>query len=193
MKYLFLVAHVDDAEISCGGLIAKLVEGGHFIHVMSLTDVYSDITLYDEFEASMRLLEVDIYQTESFKTRQLNKHPNDIADLARYWTSGFDYVFTHSAEDRHDDHRTVAEQVRRVVNGNLVTFMTPCNGNEDSNYFVELNDEQLEKKIEAIGCYRSQINRPYMQPDFIRAQAIYNGVKCGVKYAEAYRIIRKLE
>jgi LmbE family N-acetylglucosaminyl deacetylase len=193
MKYLFLVAHIDDAEISCGGLIAKLIERGDFVHVLSLTDTYNDINLYDEFEASMKLLDVDIYQTDYFKTRKLNQFPNEIADLARYWVSGFDYVFTHSVNDRHDDHRTVAEQVRRVVNGNLITFMTPCNGTEDSNYFVELNDQQLEKKLEAVACYRSQIHRPYMQPDFIRAQAIYNGVKCGKQYAEGYHIIRKLE
>lgn len=184
---------MDDTEISCGGLIAKLVERGNFVHVLSLTDTYNDINLYDEFEASMKILDVDVYQTDYFKTRRLNQSPNEIADLARYWTSGFDYVFTHSENDRHSDHKTVAEQVKRVVNGNLITFMTPCNGNEDSNYFVELNEQQLEKKLEAVACYRSQVHRPYMQPDFIRAKAIYNGVKCGVRYAEAFRILRKLE
>jgi LmbE family N-acetylglucosaminyl deacetylase len=66
--------------------------------------------------------------------------------------------------------------------------MCPFNGELLPNYFVEISEQHLEKKIQALACYKSQSHRAYMDPEFIRSQAIYNGIKCGKKYAEAFRI-----
>lgn len=192
-KYLFLVAHVDDAEISCGGTIAKLIEQGHFIHVISFTERYAGESLYNEFEASMKTLGVEFYQTYDFKTRELHKSIVEIADLARYWSSEFDFVFTHTPTDRHIDHRTVAEQVIRVVNGSLLTFINPYNGDGDSNFFMEISKEHLEKKMQSIACYKSQEDRLYILPRFTNANAIWNGLKCGKLYAEGFRVHRLVQ
>jgi LmbE family N-acetylglucosaminyl deacetylase len=78
----------------------------------------------------------------------------------------------------------------RVWKKSIFTYLAPWNGNENPNYFVEITQQQLERKIEALACYRSQAHRPYMNADFIRAQARYNGIKCGKLYAEAFKIER---
>jgi len=172
MTNLFIVAHVDDAEISCGGLIQKLIQKGEHVKVISLSKVYSGADLFYEFQASMETLKVDEYQTFNIETRRFNANQNYISDIIYEKALGYDNVVTHDCSDRHDDHRIVAEKVRRLFNGNIFTFMTPLNGNEDPNYFVEITGQQLEKKVSALACYKSQSHRSYMQPEFIRAQAI---------------------
>lgn len=188
MTYLFIVSHVDDAEISCGGLIQKLLPK-HHVKVISLSHVYNGIDLLHEFTASMVTLGCE-FQSYNIETRRFTVSVNYINHIIYEKSMGYDFVITHDCSDRHDDHRTVAEQVRRVYNGNLLTFIAPHNGEEDPNYFVELTEAQLEKKIAALACYKSQANRPYMNPDFIRSWAIYNGIKCGKKYAEGFHVHR---
>lgn len=188
MTHLFIVAHLDDAELSCGGLIAKLISNGDHVKVVSLSHKYNGVDLSDEFERSMEELGVRSLRWCGAETRRFNAFENYIADVVYEQTYKFDYVYTHDYTDRHTDHHTVAKQVKRIYNGNLYTFLCPWNGAEVSNYFVELSEEHLKKKIKALACYESQSHRSYMQPDFIRAQAVYNGIKCGKKYAEAFRI-----
>ena len=45
-------------------------------------------------------------------------------------------------------------------------------------------------KIKAISKYKSQSERPYMNKGFITHWAEINGMKIGVKYAEAFEAIR---
>lgn len=192
MTYLFVVSHVDDAEISCAGLISKLKTRGDHVKVISLSSVYGGVDLLDEFTASMTTLEVE-FQAYNIETRRFNANVNHINKLIYDKVKGYDFVITHDPLDRHDDHRILAEQVRRVYNGNLFTFIAPHNGNEDPNYFVELTEEQLEKKIAALACYKSQAHRPYMDPEFIRSWARYNGIKCGKLYAEGFKVVRLVQ
>jgi LmbE family N-acetylglucosaminyl deacetylase len=188
MTHLFIVSHVDDAELSCGGVIQKLNLKGEHVKVYSLSYIYNTQDLSGEFIDSMECLGVKSFQYFNAETRRFNVHQNRINEVIYEKTRLYDNIYTHSLNDRHPDHRIVAEQVRRVHNGNLFTFLCPWNGQHDENKFVEISEQQLEKKIEALRCYKSQSHRAYMSEDFIRSQAIYNGVKCGKKYAEAFRI-----
>lgn len=191
MTYLFIVAHVDDAEVSCAGFIQKLLPR-HHVKVISLSHVYDGIDLMDEFTTSMTTLGVE-FQAYNTETRRFNAHINHINKIIYDKTRGYNFVITHDCKDRHDDHRIVAEQVRRVYNGNLLTFGGPWNMDENSAYFVSLTENQVEKKIEALSCYKSQSHRPYMNPDFIRGWARYNGIKASVEFAEAFKIERLVQ
>lgn len=194
MKYLFLGSHVDDCDTSCGGTIRKLIIQGHFVHVISFTEEYDETNLYHEFEESMKTIGgVDAYQTYQFKTRELHKDRQEIADLINYWSDGVDCVFTHSQRCKHPDHRVIGEESLRVVKCSLITYEQPWNMNEQSNYYVAIYQEQLDRKIAALACYKSQAHRPYMQPDFIRAHARYNGIKCGKLYAEGFKVVRLVQ
>lgn len=189
MTHLFIVSHVDDAEISCGGTIAKLKSKGEYVNVISLSHTYDGYDLSNEFVDSMDFLQAERY-AYNVATRRFNSNENYICDIVYEKVRGYDFVYTHDTADRHDDHRIVAEKVRRVYSGSLFTFIAPHNGQIEETYFVELSEEQLNKKIEALACYKSQANRPYMDPEFIRSWARYNGIKCGKKYAEAFKIHR---
>lgn len=193
MTNLFIGSHYDDVELSCGGLIQKLILKGDHVSVFSLSHVYNNVDLSSEFIASMETLGVELFRYHNIETRCFNANQNHICDLIYEKTLGYDRVFTHDCSDRHDDHRVVAEKVRRVHNASLFTFIAPWNGVEKSNYFVELSEQQLEKKIEALRCYKSQAHRAYMDEDFIRSWARTTGIKCGKKYAEGFHVERLIQ
>jgi N-acetylglucosamine malate deacetylase 1 len=190
MNYLFVSAHTDDAELSCGATMAKLKEGGHDVNCLALSYCDKD-ELLKEYAKASEILGVNYYN-EGFDVRCFNQQSLFIADALLAFRN-YDFVFTHSANCRHPDHRTVSQESKRIFNCGIATFIQPWNGNQDDNYFVEISERHLERKIQALSCYKSQAHRQYMNADFIRAQAVYNGIKCGKKYAEAFRIERLIQ
>lgn len=186
MKYLFIATHCDDSELSCGGTMAKLIEEGHQVWNVAFSDCGLD-KLLEEFTASSKVLGINNIGCLFYKR---DFHPDRVADDLYKLRTDFDFVFTHSTDCRHTHHKVVGEQSKRVINTNLITYLQAWNGNESPNYFVELSEQQLEKKIQALSCYQSQSHRAYMNPDFILAQAVYTGIKCGKRYAEGFRIER---
>lgn len=58
------------------------------------------------------------------------------------------------------------------------------------NLFVSVSEDQLQMKIDALGHYKSQSHRTYMQQDFQRSLATVRGVQCGQQYAEAFEVYR---
>lgn len=187
MKVLFIGAHTDDVELACGGAIQKL--GGYCLPL----SYCGNSTLAEEFHTAMKVLGSGGY-AHQFTVRQMASEYDEVSKLLYACTPHYDTVFTHDISDVHPDHKTVAEQSLRIFKAhNLLTYLSPWNGNEQPNYFVELTPQQLETKIEALSCYKSQSHRAYMSPDFIKAHAHYMGIKCGKQYAEGFRVIRMLQ
>ena len=56
----------------------------------------------------------------------------------------------------------------------------------------EVSEEAIGYKVNALKLYVSQKHRPYMDPEVIRGWARFRGAQAGVKYAEAYAVIRSI-
>jgi LmbE family N-acetylglucosaminyl deacetylase len=175
-----------DEELSFAGTIIKLLEK-HEVTYLAISSCGSE-DLKNEWNRSCEIMSITKKLTTSIKVREFDAKKQDIANFMHLIRDDFDFVFTHSEKCRHDDHKTVGEQSKRIFNGNLLTYIQPWNAPEDANYFVELSESQLQKKIDALKCYKSQSHRTYMSEDFIRSWAVYNGIRCGKKYAEAFQI-----
>ena len=61
-----------------------------------------------------------------------------------------------------------------------------------SSGFVELEKHHVDKKIKAVACYKTQVNRSYATPEFIKSLALKRGVQIGVAFAETYEVIRSV-
>jgi N-acetylglucosamine malate deacetylase 1 len=175
-----------DEELSFAGTMIKLLEK-HEVTYLAISSCGSE-DLKNEWDRSCEIMGVTKKLTTSIKVREFDAKKQDIANFMHLIRDDFDFIFTHSEKCRHDDHKTVGEQSKRIFNGNLLTYIQPWNGQHEENYFVELSEEHLQKKIDALACYKSQAHRPYMDPEFIRAQARVNGIKCGKLYAEAFKV-----
>lgn len=182
MKVLFVGAHTDE-EVCFAGAIQHY-SGGCF-YVAFSTCGHPDLN--KEFRASCDILDVNAVSS-TLTVRNFDRQ--SIADFLYEQQTSFDCLFTHSSNDPHPDHRIVGEESLRVWKKNLITYLAPWNGCHDENYFIELSQAQLDKKIQALSCYKSQAHRKYMDPEFIRSWARYTGIKAGVRYAEGFQIQR---
>lgn len=182
MKVLFIGAHTDE-ELCFAGTMQKYES-----HYVAFSHC-GNPELEKECEQSLDILGVSKRLIQNVTVREFHLSMQ-VPIFLNSFRHEYDTVFTHSIRDPHPDHRFVARQSLRFFKGNLFTYIGPWNNSENANYFVELSEEQLNRKIQALSCYKSQSQRKYMDPDFIRSWAIYNGIRCGKRFAEGFRVQR---
>lgn len=203
-RILVLAPHTDDGEFGCGGSIAKLSEMGKEIHYVAFSDCEKslpadnppDILIKELMDATHQLsippsnVEVKKFEVRCFE-RDRQDILEEIIEIGRRIKP--DLVFLPSPGDLHQDHLTIAMEGLRAfklsatilgyeIPWNNLTFNTTC--------FVSLTEEQLQKKVDALGCYKSQANRFYASEEFVRSLAITRGTQIGVKYAETFEVLR---
>lgn len=122
-----------------------------------------------------------------------------------------DIVFTHHLGDVNIDHQITFNSVNTAFRPQpnekfkaILTFETPSgtewiasndNRKFDPNIFVELNEKQLENKINAMESYLFE-KRKYphpRSPEALKVRAKMWGISNGVKYAEPFQLIRMID
>ena len=202
-RVLVLAPHTDDAELGCGGAVARLVEEGRDVHVAmfslcdkSLPEGFFTDDLRREFTVAMGELGVceGSLHVFDYAVREFPSLRQEILeDMVRL--RGIVYpslVLMPSLNDVHQDHATVAQEgLRAFKRSTVLCYEDPWNNFSFQNQmFVTLTDEQLEKKVAAVYADVSQRGRDYTQPEFIRSLAHVRGVQIGVPYAEVFEAPR---
>lgn len=200
---LVLAPHTDDGELGCGGTIHKLLSlGKRVIYVAfstceeSVPEGFPKDILSKEVRAATSALGIpsdDLvilnYQVRYFP-RDRQAILEDMVRLNKEYKP--DLVFCPSSYDIHQDHGTVSMEAKRAFKNttllgyefiwNNFTFSSQC--------FIELDEEDIVKKVEAMECYQSQSKRLYAKDKLIRGVANYRGLQASVEYAEAFEVIR---
>lgn len=208
-KVLCLAPHTDDAEIGCGGTIARFLREGKDVYVLvfskALATKQSFIPkmatgeVYNEFRAAMKELGVPnenlfIYQ---FPTRYLYSMRQDVLEkmIEIREKVNPDLVLLPGTNDFHQDHQVISKEgIRAFKNKTLLGYEFAWNVlTSNSNSFFKLEESDIKKKIKAILKYKSQKFRPYMNKDYIVHNAELNGLRIGEKYAESFEIIRLIQ
>ena len=202
-RVLVLAPQTDDAELGCGGTVARLVEEGRDVHVAmfslcdkSLPEGFFTDDLRREFTVAMGELGVceGSLHVFDYAVREFPSLRQEILeDMVRL--RGIVYpslVLMPSLNDVHQDHATVAQEgLRAFKRSTVLCYEDPWNNFSFQNQmFVTLTDEQLEKKVAAVYADVSQRGRDYTQPEFIRSLAHVRGVQIGVPYAEVFEAPR---
>lgn len=202
-KVLVLAPHTDDGELGCGGTISKLIENGSEVYYAAfsacqqsvLPQFASDI-LITEVKAATKTLGIKPGNLLLFdyEVRTFNYHRQAILDdiLKLKKQIDPDLVFMPSVNDIHQDHFTVAnEGVRAFKWSTILCYELPWNNfNFNTSCFFSLEDSHVQKKMDALSEYKSQMHRPYANAEFIRGLAKTRGVQSGNNYAETFEIIR---
>lgn len=188
-KILFIGSHPDDIELSCAGTILRLYPNDE---VMCLA--LSDCGIAKEFNESMDVLGVQSRMLDEYPVRNFHRYRQEILDTLIRVNESFnpDMVFTHSAYERHNDHKIVgSESLRAFRNQTIISYTSVINrlkGND--NYFVKLTNDQMIRKVSALKCYPSQQHRAYFDPSVIFATAQVAGLKCGSEFAEGFEVVK---
>lgn len=201
---LAIGAHPDDVEFGCGATLLRYGKQGDIAHALILTNGERGLESggqpqqrIAEAQAGARLLELASVTVRDFPDTQLQARREDIKDAIEEQVRALrpDIIFTHTTHDVHSDHRVVAEATREAARGACTILCyenpnTPPDFNPD--YFVDVTD-YVDDKIAAVARHRSQIGKPYTDPEVIRSAAAFRGSQARVQYAEAFESVRVLE
>jgi len=205
-KILILSPHTDDAELGCGGSIIRFIEEGCDILWLvfstaeeSLPAGFAANALENEFKSAVQKLSLntDNYRIYKYKVRHLYEKRQELLERLIEVRNSFcpDIVIGPSLNDFHQDHTVVANEMIRAfkITSSIICYELPWNHvNFQTQFFVKLSDEQIERKIELLGSYKTQVakQRSYFSADFIKGLAVTRGSQVGCKYAEAFEVIR---
>lgn len=199
---LVLGAHTDDVELGAGGLISRLCRMNANVAVAHLSDTNN---IYGP-ETGIRLREE---ATKAFAT--LGGNPNQIYFgnfPTRYFSdcrqAVLDFlvnlkvsvapqvVIGPSVQDSHQDHRVLAEEIRRAFRGSTILgydlFWNLTT--QDTTVVAELSPEDVDRKLRALGCYTSQSSRRYMEPEVTKSQLVVRGSQRGLAFAESFEAVQ---
>tara|TARA_B100001250_G_C19788114_1_gene785114 strand:- start:56 stop:691 length:636 start_codon:yes stop_codon:yes gene_type:complete len=208
-KILILSPHTDDAELGCGGSIIKFIEQGKNIlwcvfstAEESLPNDLPKDTLKKEFlEVCSKLkLDKNQYIIHDYSVRKLPDHRQEILEGLVKIKNDFnpDLVIGPSLNDYHQDHQVIANEMIRAFksSSSIISYELPWNHITFSNQmFITLDKKQMNKKINLLESYKSQIikKRSYFSKDFIESLANIRGMQIGIDFAEAFEVVRWIE
>lgn len=201
MRVLVTAPHTDD-EINCAGLIARYKREKAQIFVAAFSSCDESLpkgfytgTLIEEFHQSLQTLEAD-GEVYDYPVRRFSERRQRILDALIYLRTNFapDLVLCPSATDMHQDHQVIyTETLRAFRNSSMVLGWESPNNQRAAtiNTFALISDEDLQQKLKAFACYKSQHHRTYFDNDFIAALALVRGKQCRSKtgLAEGYEVI----
>lgn len=202
-KVLVLAPHTDDGEFGCGGSVIRFIDEGKDVYYVAFSTAEEsvpdpwpkDILKTEVIEATKRLgISKDKLIIYNFKVRELSYHRQEILEELVKINNNLcpDLVFMPSSNDLHQDHATVSsEGIRAFKNTTILGYEIPWNNIEfQTEAFIILSEEDINKKINALNAYNSQKGRSYANEEFIRSLARTRGVQMGSRYAEAFEVIR---
>jgi LmbE family N-acetylglucosaminyl deacetylase len=201
-RLLAVGAHADDIEIGCGATILRLVAehpglsvdwlvlSGHGDRAGEAAD--SAAAFLDGADAANVMV-------ESFRDGFFPYLGGAVKERFEQLKAEVapDLVLTHRLEDRHQDHRLVAELTWNTFRAHLVLEYAIPKYEGDlgrPNLYVPVSQEHAERKVELLRkCFPSQTGRSWFSDDTFWATLRLRGVECNApgRYAEAFEA-RKL-
>ncbi len=197
-RVLFLGAHPDDIEIGCGALIAH-IHGQTDLLCVTLSDNQKNpdlSNLVQEHYESMAVLGVPQKSVilGPFETRRFPHARQEILEFMIQVNREYkpDIIFVHTKADIHQDHATVTEEALRAFRGTTVLGYDVIRSSYGffPSFLVEVNEDDVNKKIAALACYHTYKDRYYFNADITRSTLVRNGAICERKYAEGFDILR---
>lgn len=221
MTYLIVVAHPDDEVLGAGASMYRLVQDGHQVCVCILSGAVearrnrpSIDSLHNDVSASLSLLGVTQVTKGNFPNIQFNAAPH--LHLVRFIEEAIvkyraETIVTHHPNDLNNDHyhtsiacQAAARLFQRRNDApplkELLFMEVPSatdwslrgsSGQFSPNTFVEVGEEAVQRKIEALAQYRG-VMRCYPHPrsaEAIKALAVYRGGQAGMMLAEAFESV----
>jgi LmbE family N-acetylglucosaminyl deacetylase len=197
-QVLFLGAHPDDIELGCGALLHHIVKQTDILCV-TLSDNQQNPNLKnvkDEHYASMAVLGIPKEKIifGPFTTRVFPDSRQEILEYFLKLRRDFkpDLIFVHSKQDVHQDHNTMTEEALRAFRGITVLGFDVVRSSYGffPHFLVEVTEEDVNKKIEALSQYETYRNIYYFNSELTRSIMVRHGALAEVPFAEGFDILR---
>lgn len=218
MNVLVVSPHPDDETLGAGGSILKLRKN-HKIFWLNITDMLSNLGYTNE-QRTVRAMQIEkireFYQFDGMSnlmlpTTKLGEVQDDkaIKEIGAYIDKiDANWIILPDYNDAHSDHKHVfnwcfactkafrypgikailtMEILSETNFGQPMSPFTP-------NYYIDISDT-LEQKLQAAMIYDTEMGEhPFPRShESIRALAMLRGSEAGVKFAEAFRVIKMIQ
>jgi LmbE family N-acetylglucosaminyl deacetylase len=194
---LCLGAHADDIEIGCGGTLLRLLAESPTIEVCWVVfGAAGERAREAEFSAGLFLAKAAARRVivrsfrDSFFPYEGPAIKEALHEIARDVQP--DLVFTHRLEDRHQDHRLLAELTWNALRNHVILEYEIPKYEGDlghPNLYVPLDEATCRAKIETTHrTFATQHSKPWFTPDSLWGLLRLRGLECNSpsRYAEAF-------
>ena len=221
MNVLVVVAHPDDEGLGAGGIIARLVDAGHSVSCCIVSGAVKarskrphNEELNYNMEKAQKILGLKEIVVGDFPNIELNtvSHLKIVQFIENCISRlNINSIFTHHPSDLNNDHTIVShsclaasrlwqrrDNIPRLKELYFMEVQSSTdwafNGHNrafEANTFVELSENDLERKITSVEAYKNvmrQVPHPRSRANMI-ALARYRGSQAGFEYAEAFQRI----
>lgn len=191
---LCLGAHCDDIEIGCGATLirwAREYPGCRFVWAIFSGETGRE---HESRAAATQLLEGCELRFHTFRDRFFPSQGEPIKEAFDALRAAVtpDIVLTHFLDDRHQDHRTIAELTWNTFRSHVILEYEIPKYEGDlghPNVFVPHTAADLDRKVECLlTSFPSQRSRAWFTADTFRALARLRGIESGAPsgFAEAF-------
>lgn len=200
---LALAPHTDDVDLGCGGLLVQAIEAGAVVYEVafstakeSLPPGFAPDTLEHEVRRAAKELGLasENVSIRDYPVRHFPAHRQEILEelVALRKRLAPKLVLAPTSSDVHQDHGVVfMETVRAFKGTTILGYELPWNHLSFSpTAVIAMTEGALRRKLAALDCYQSQKHRPYATEEVVRGIAAMRGATIGVRYAEAFELIR---
>lgn len=220
-KVIVISAHPDDEVLGAGGTLLKRVANGDEVYWLIVTNIFEHQG-FSKDRIMSRQAEIDIvageigmkqvykldFPTMTLTDGQLPALIKGISDVFQGVKP--EIIYTVNRSDAHSDHRVLSDAVMACTKSFRYPFikqvlMYECISETEfapafpekvflPNYFVDITN-YIDKKITLLGIYKSEIGEhPFPRSnDNVRALAMFRGATIGVKYAEAFQLVKFID
>lgn len=216
---LSVVSHPDDEILGFGATAAKFAKEGHSVincilsgKVLARQLRPKDAELMEDIKKAEQIIGAGSTILGDFPNIKFNTVPH--LELVQFIEKVIeevepDIIFTHFPNDLNNDHhhtsmacqaafRLFQRKSMKPISGlyfmevlSSTEWAFPIGGNGFlPDTFVEIGEEMLEAKINALQAYRG-VMRDFPHPrsnEVLTGLAAYRGAQAGMKYAEAFKV-----
>jgi len=195
MNILAVGAHPDDIELGCSGTLLNHKENGDRIFLLVMTNGENggkQELRVREAEKAAEIIDANI-KILDFHDGAIKDDIHLIKTIEDYVKSkNIDVMFTHSKNDRHQDHRNIASACQiamRFVN-ECYSYETPVTPNNFlPTMFVDIT-KNFEKKMSCVNSHITQEIRYYVKNSSVTNMNAFRALNAGFpdKKFEAFEV-----
>ena len=208
---LAIGAHPDDIEFGCFGTLKKHKDQGDNVTLLVMTqsdvkDAHTGKVTRDsnisknEANKAAKLLDAELI-LGPFQDTKVPFDSKSVGFIENFIKEKkIDWIYTHWAGDTHQDHintlnatMAAARLVKNVLCYEQVPLPRMATTHPVANYYVDITNT-MDFKLNGCNAHKSQITKfkehGFDMLDNVKTLAKFRGNQCGLKYAEAFNILK---